>query len=51
MRVAIGATNLFTWTKYTGFDPEIGGENISLGIDKGTYPQSRTYTASLSVEF
>jgi TonB-dependent starch-binding outer membrane protein SusC len=51
LRIAIGATNLLTFTKYTGFDPEIGGDNITLGIDKGTYPQGRTYTANISIGF
>lgn len=51
MRVSAGTTNLMTWTKYTGFDPEIGGENISIGVDKGTYPQSRTFMGSISIEF
>jgi TonB-linked SusC/RagA family outer membrane protein len=51
LRVAIASNNLMTWTKYTGFDPEIGGDNISMGIDKGTYPQSRTYSGSISIDF
>jgi TonB-linked SusC/RagA family outer membrane protein len=51
MKLSVGATNLFTWTKYTGFDPEIGGDNISLGVDQGTYPQCRTYMGSITIEF
>ena len=50
-RISVGATNLFTWTNYSGFDPEIGGDNIAIGIDKGTYPQSRIYQGSFTLEF
>ena len=43
------ANNLVTFTKYKGFDPEIGGG--SLGIDRGFYPQARTFYAGLNVGF
>jgi TonB-linked SusC/RagA family outer membrane protein len=49
----IGAYNLLTFTRYNGFDPEVGkligteGNNINMGIDHGTYPQSRTVTIGL----
>ncbi len=45
-RVYISAQNLFTFTKYSGLDPEIGG-----GIDRGFYQQSRTYLGGLSIQF
>jgi hypothetical protein len=38
--------NAFTFTKYTGFDPEVGG-----GVDFGFYPQARTFLAGLNIEF
>ena len=44
LRVYAMAENLFTWTKYWGFDPEIGTSGTSLGVDYGVYPQARTYT-------
>lgn len=45
LRIYVGATNLLTFTKYTGFDPEIGVTNgLDMGVDRGTYPQSRTFT-------
>ena len=47
------AENLVTWTKYWGFDPEIssGPDGIkSLGIDRGVYPQARTFTVSVDKE-
>jgi TonB-linked SusC/RagA family outer membrane protein len=47
--------NAFTITKYTGYDPEVGiynygGINI-VGLDEGRYPQTRSYTVSLSLDF
>ncbi|MBN1597674.1 MAG: TonB-dependent receptor [Bacteroidales bacterium] len=46
--------NLWTFTKYKGFDPEVsqyGGSGPSIGIDYGTYPQYRTIIFGLNVEF
>ncbi|WP_066210341.1 SusC/RagA family TonB-linked outer membrane protein [Flammeovirga sp. MY04] len=46
--------NLFTITNYSGFDPEVnyrGGDNRVMGIDFGTYPQTRTYIFGLNVSF
>ena len=50
-RVYVMAENLFTWTKYHGFDPEIGNGGTSLGIDKGIYPQARTWTVGFNLSF
>jgi len=49
----ITATNLLTFTKYKGMDPEVNqwGNSSVQGIDWGTYPQSRTFTLGLNVEF
>ena len=50
LRVYVAATNLLTITKYTGFDPEIGVTNgLDLGVDRGTYPQARTFTIGATV--
>ena len=46
LRVFMTASNLFTVTKYTGYDPEVGS-----GVDYGNYPQSRTFTFGLNVNF
>jgi len=46
LRVFVSAENLLTFTSYDGFDPE-----ISNGIDKGIYPQSRTVSVGLNVTF
>ncbi len=43
--------NLVTWTKYWGFDPEIGSGGTSLGIDRGVYPQARTWTVGFNISF
>ena len=48
------AQNLITLTHYSGFDPEVnayGSSATELGIDYGTYPQSKTYILGLNVEF
>ncbi|MCQ2204067.1 MAG: TonB-dependent receptor [Bacteroidales bacterium] len=49
LRVYAMAENLFTFTKYHGFDPEIGSGSTSLGVDYGVYPQARTYTVGLKL--
>jgi hypothetical protein len=44
LRFYIALDNAFTITKYTGFEPELGATSpLSLGIDRGVYPQSRTF--------
>ena len=48
-RVYVMADNLITWTKYQGFDPEIGNGGTSLGVDRGIYPQARTWTIGFNV--
>jgi len=47
VRIYGSVSNLFTATKYTGYDPEVGGS--SYGIDRGIYPQARTYLIGLNV--
>jgi TonB-linked SusC/RagA family outer membrane protein len=48
LRFFVQAENLFTLTKYTGLDPEVGTRN---GFDGGTYPQARTWTFGMNVTF
>lgn len=48
-RVYIMSENLLTFTRYTGFDPEIGG-NV-MGIDNGIYPQARSFMMGVNVGF
>jgi len=54
IRVAVGVNNLYTFTKYTGFDPEINsyGDNPALfGVDLGGFPNSRTYNVTIKCNF
>ncbi len=55
IRVFVSATNLWTITKYTGPDPEsssVGsGTDTAIGIDYGSYPNAKTYTAGLNITF
>ncbi len=51
-RIYISAENLFTLTNYTGADPEIGAmSSFDIGIDRGVYPQSRTFRLGTSITF
>ena len=47
LRVYVTAQNLATFTKYTGFDPEVG----SRGVDLGVYPQPRVFLAGINIGF
>lgn len=52
LRVYLSSQNLFTITKYSGLDPEIGiqgGNATQNGVDNGTYPSSRFFTFGLSL--
>ena len=49
VRVYVMSENLFTFTKYTGYDPEIGGGVMS--IDRGVYPQARSFMLGASIGF
>ena len=49
LRIYVTGENLLTLTKYTGYDPEIGG-NV-LGIDRGYYPQARSILVGANLQF
>lgn len=51
LRIYVSAENLYTFTKYTGYDPEIGGGVFDNGIDRGIYPQPRTIMTGINVTF
>jgi TonB-linked SusC/RagA family outer membrane protein len=54
LSVYITGENLLTLTNYSGFDPEVnafGTSATELGIDYGTYPQSKTLIVGLNFEF
>lgn len=50
LRVYAQVKNAFTFTKYTGFDPEIAGGILDSGIDRGAYPQARTYAIGIDIK-
>src|SRR4030095_7357612 len=54
----VTANNLITFTKYTGFDPEVNtygtssnsdDRNIALGVDYGAYPQAREFIFGVNI--
>ena len=55
LRFYVQAQNLFTFTGYTGLDPEVGnsagGDSWASGIDLGLYPPSRTFLVGASIKF
>jgi TonB-linked SusC/RagA family outer membrane protein len=52
LRVYVKADNLYTFTKFTGYTPEIGSSDVlSNGIDKGTYPISAVYSFGINLTF
>jgi TonB-linked SusC/RagA family outer membrane protein len=51
-RVYASANNLFTFTSYSGLDPEIGTRGtLEIGIDRGFYPSPRIYNLGINVTF
>ena len=51
VRLYAQVKNAFTFTKYTGFDPEISASQSDVGVDRGAYPQARTYSIGLDIKF
>ncbi len=59
MRISLSAQNIYTFTNYTGYDPEIGAytdrnvsaSNQAIGVDNGRYPSVALYTASVGIQF
>ncbi|MGB3065568.1 SusC/RagA family TonB-linked outer membrane protein [Sphingobacterium thalpophilum] len=51
LRIYLQATNLFTWTKYTGLDPESAASSAAneQGIDLGTPPQPRSFQLGINL--
>ncbi|SDJ76364.1 TonB-linked outer membrane protein, SusC/RagA family [Pedobacter sp. ok626] len=52
-RVYLSAQNLYTWTKYSGYDPEVSVRNSALtpGFDYSAYPRARTITFGINTTF
>ena len=54
VRLYVSAQNLYTFTNYSGLDPEIGygyDQGWVQGIDLGYYPAPRTYMVGLNLKF
>ncbi|OHX64646.1 SusC/RagA family TonB-linked outer membrane protein [Flammeovirga pacifica] len=51
-RVYLNGTNLFTFTNYSGYEPEAStGTDTWGGIDMASYPSQKSYTLGLNVTF
>ncbi len=56
IRVYVNIQNLYTFTKYTGYDPEVGASTqdssgLTYGVDNGRYPSPTTYSCGLNFTF
>jgi TonB-linked SusC/RagA family outer membrane protein len=52
VRFYVIGQNLVTWTKYSGFDPEVtSGSNVSPGTDNGIYPIAKTISGGVTINF
>lgn len=56
LRIYLSAANLFTITKYSGIDPEIGTSSetdnqTAYGVDDGAYPSQRTFLLGINLKF
>jgi len=52
LRIYLKADNILTWTKYTGYTPEIGSTNVlNNGVDYGAYPTTSVYSLGLNLNF
>lgn len=51
--ITFSAYNLYTWTKYTGVDPEVSyaGAAFKVGVDKSQTPKQSSYTLNLKLSF
>jgi len=51
-RIYVGSLNLFTATKYKGFDPALVNEGVfSRGVDRGFYPLTRSFYFGVNLDF
>lgn len=52
-RVFATGRNLFIWTKYSGYDPEVNSSSnpFTPGIDNSSYPRARSYTMGVNLTF
>ncbi len=56
IRAYINIQNLYTFTKYSGYDPEVGASTqdstgLTYGLDNGRYPSPTMYSFGLNITF
>ena len=56
LTIYVSAQNILTFTKYSGYDPEVGnrnpsGSSLTNGIDYAVYPQPKGYQVGINVNF
>ena len=56
IRAYVNIQNLYTFTKYTGYDPEVGAstqdaQGMTFGVDNGRYPSPTTYSFGFNITF
>ena len=52
LRIYVKGSNIYTFTKFTGYTPEIGSSDVlSNGIDYGTYPVTSVYSFGINLTF
>lgn len=56
IRVSVNIQNVYTFTKYRGYDPEVGASTqdssgLTYGVDNGRYPSPTTYSCGLNFTF
>ncbi|MFI8602863.1 SusC/RagA family TonB-linked outer membrane protein [Cellulophaga baltica] len=52
VRLYLTSVNPFTFTDYTGYDPEVGGDGIfTRGVDRGNYPVTRQFMLGVQLSF
>lgn len=49
----VSGTNLLTWSKYSGYDPEVNSSTNPFiqGVDNGSFPKSRSFNLGVTVQF
>jgi len=56
IRIYVSGQNLLTFTKYTGYDPEVGNRTVNTssltnGIDFSVYPVPKSFTVGIQANF
>ena len=56
VRIYVTGTNLYTWTDYSGFSPDVSvtggvGKGLLTGLDYSSYPQVRTFLGGVTIDF